>query len=132
MSQEQYEFSDSQNELIRDLSQKMKFVSSFLKVVGGINAIGGALAIVQHQPNGASAIINGVVYVLIGVWTSQAASSFLKIVDTQGNDIENLMLALGELRKLYQFQYWVLIICIIFVILAFVAGIIIAASSAGR
>jgi len=132
MSQEQYEFSGSQNELIRDLSQKMNFVSSFLKVVGVINAIGGVLAIVQRQPNGASAIINGVVYVLIGVWTSQAASSFLKIVDTQGNDIENLMLALGELRKLYQFQYWVLIICIIFVILAFAAGIIIAASSAGR
>ena len=132
MSQEQYEFSGSQNELIRDLSQKMNFVSSFLKVVGVINAIGGVLAIVQRQPNGASAIINGVVYVLIGVWTSQAASSFLKIVDTQGNDIENLMLALGELRKLYQFQYWVLIICIIFVILALVAAIIIGASGAGR
>jgi len=46
-------------------------------------------------------IIQGIVQIIIGFWTNKAASAFKQIVATQGNDIENLMGALRELRKLY-------------------------------
>jgi len=66
---------------------------------------------------GLANIIQGIVQIIIGFWTNKAASAFKQIVTTQGNDIENLMGALGELRKLYTLQYWLYIVALIFVAL---------------
>jgi hypothetical protein len=123
MESRQYEFSGSQNELIKNLADKMRFVAYFLIAAGVLAAIGG---LVSLRGGGFGGIINGVVYVLIGVWTNSAASAFRRIVETQGNDIENLMGALGELRKLYTLQYWLLIIALVFIALALVVGIVVA------
>ncbi|MBD1804368.1 hypothetical protein H6F98_02635 [Microcoleus sp. FACHB-SPT15] len=120
-----YEFSSSQNELIKQLADKMRFVGYFLIGVGVLTAIGGLLAL---RNGGVGSIISGVVQVIIGVWTSKAASAFKLIVETQGNDIENLMGALGELRKLYALQYWALIIAIVFAVIGLILGLVLSAS----
>jgi hypothetical protein len=44
-------------------------------------------------------------------WTTHAAGSFKYIVNTAGNDIRNLMTALGDLLKLYRLQKLVIIVC---------------------
>ena len=121
MESRQYEFSGSQNELIKNLADKMRFVAYFLIAAGVLGVIGG---LVSLRAGGFGGIINGVVYALIGVWTNSAASAFRRIVETQGSDIENLMGALGELRKLYTLQYWLLIIALVFIALALVVGIV--------
>ena len=121
MTFQQYEFTGSQNELIRDLAKKMRFVSYFLIGVGVLSVVSGLLTVLR---GGGGSIVNGIVYIVIGIWTTSAASSFQKIVDTQGNDIENLMLSLGELRKLYTFQYWLLIIALVFLALVFVLALL--------
>ncbi len=123
MDFQQYEFSSSQNELIKNLAEKMRFVSYFLIGVGVLIAVSGAITLLR---GGIANLITGVVQIVIGVWTNNAATAFKRIVDTEGNDIENLMGALGELRKLYNLQYWLLILTFIFaalgVLLAIVAG----------
>lgn len=129
MDFQQYEFTSSQNELIQELAKKMRFVSYFLIGLGILAAIGGLFSIAR---GGFGSIVQGVVQVVIGIWTGSAASSFQKIVDTQGNDIENLMLSLGELRKLYVLQYWLYIIALIFVAIAVVIVALAALSGAGR
>ena len=116
-----YEFNNTQNQLIRELSQKMRFVSYFLIGLGIVVAIGGLVAIAR---GGLGNIIYGIIQIVIGFWTNKAASAFKQIVNTQGNDIENLMSALGELRKLYTLQYWLLIVALIFVALGVVVGIV--------
>jgi hypothetical protein len=121
----QYEFSSSQNELIKQLADKMRFVGYFLIGVGVLTVIGGLFAL---RNGGVGSIISGVVQVIIGVWTSKAASAFKLIVETQGNDIENLMGALGELRKLYALQYWALIIAIVFAVIGLIFAIVLSAS----
>ncbi|MGD1806568.1 hypothetical protein ACP6PL_14165 [Dapis sp. BLCC M126] len=118
MEDKQYEFDSSQNELILDLSNKMRFVSYFLIAGGVLSGIIGLLSL------NAGVIIPAVVDIIIGVWTLKAASSFKLIVDTEGNDIVNLMGALGELRKLYRLQYWLLIITLVFLAIALVIGIV--------
>ncbi len=118
MEERQYEFDQSQNELILDLSNKMRFVSYFLIAGGVLSGIIGLLSL------NVGVIIPAVVDILIGVWTLNAASSFKLIVDTQGNDIVNLMGALGELRKLYRLQYWLLIITLVFLAIALVLVIV--------
>ncbi|MGK7921007.1 MAG: hypothetical protein AB4080_13465 [Trichodesmium sp.] len=120
MEGQQYEFDQSQNELILDLSNKMRFVCYFLIAGGVLSVVIGLLSLSSN----ASAVIQGVVQILIGVWTLKASSSFKLIVDTEGNDIVNLMGALGELRKLYRLQYWLLIISLVFIAIALVIAII--------
>ena len=121
MDIQQYEFSNSQNEVIKQLADKMRFVSYFLIGVGVFAALSGLLTVLR---GGISNLILGVVQVIIGIWTNKAATSFQRIVDTRGNDIENLMGALGELRKLYVLQYWLLIITLIFEIIGLVLAIL--------
>jgi hypothetical protein len=120
-SSQQYEFNASQNELIKSLASTMNFVGYFLMAIGAFATIAG---IIQITSGGITALIQGVVQVLIGFWTTKAAKSFQLIVDTEGRDIENLMGALGELRKLYGLQYWILIIALIFVGVSLISAII--------
>ncbi len=106
-----YEFSESQNGLIRTLANTMRFVSYFLIAMG---VLAGLLGLLTLTEGGIGSIIQAVVQIVIGQWTGKAARSFQLIVSTQGNDVENLMGALAELRKLYTLQYWVMIIALIF------------------
>ena len=129
MESREYEFSSSQNELIKNLADKMRFVAYFLIAVGALGALGGLLSL---RTGGVGNIISAVVYILIGVWTNSASSAFRRIVETSGSDIENLMGALGELRKLYTLQYWLLIIALIFIAIALVFALILTFSTVGR
>ena len=124
MESDRYEFNQSHNHLIKDLAQKMRFVSYFLIALGVLLIIGG---IVSVRSGLISGIINGVLQILIGFWTTKAASSFNLIADTQGNDIENLMIALEQLRKLYTLQYWLILIALIFIVIALITGLILGA-----
>jgi len=120
MQTQGYEFDQSQNQLVRDLAQKMRFVSYFLIALGVLLIVGGIFNLRRGE---IGSIITGVVQVIIGFWTNKAASAFQKIVTTQGSDIENLMGALGELRKLYTLQYWLILIAAIFIIITLVVAL---------
>lgn len=126
MHSSNYEFDNSQNVLIGQLANRMKFVSIFLIIGGVLTAVFGFFGAVE----GIGEIISGVADFLIGIWTYQASTAFKRIVDTQGQDIENLMGALGELRKLYTLQYWVLIITLVALVIVFGLGVVLGLFSA--
>lgn len=125
-----YEFNSTQEKLVQALANKMRFVSFFLIAIGILRFITGIVALIRGAPLIdtiiSGAIISGIIILLIGFWTYTAASSFNRIVKTQGNDIENLMNALKELRKLYTLQFWLFIIVLIAIIIAIIASIIFA------
>jgi hypothetical protein len=111
-----YEFTPPQNQNIRRLSRKMKFVGVFY-IVGA--ALFGALGVVAYFFMPLAAIVYVVAMIpelLIGVWTTKAASSFRKIVDTKGHDIPHFMNAVTSLRKLYTLQYWLLIMVLVLIV----------------
>ena len=126
MESQSYEFNNTQERLIRELSDKMRFVSYFLIAIGALLIISGIARIAR---GGFGGIINGIIQLLIGIWTNKAASSFRQIVDTRENDIENLMNALGELRKLYTLQYWLLILALIVIGIVLLAAIFLSLST---
>ena len=121
MESQHYEFDQTQNKLVRDLAQKMRFVSYFLIALGALLIVGGLINITRGE---IGSIISGIVQVIIGLWTKRAASAFQRIVDTQGSDMENLIGALGELRKLYTLQYWLILIAAIFIAIAILVALI--------
>jgi hypothetical protein len=60
--------------------------------------------------------VNGLLYLLIGVWTRSAAGSFKKIVETQGGDIHHLMEALTSLNKMYTLIYTLILLGLLLIV----------------
>ena len=76
----------------------------------------------RPQSSACAGLIAGIVYLLIGVWTNNAASSFRKIVGTRGRDVTNLMDALGNLRSVYSLQRILIIIALVLIPLVMIAA----------
>jgi len=119
----EFEFDVNQNDLLEDLSGKMRFVGLLLLFVGALNGVAGVIILFSKLQDGLSSILAGVIFVLIGFWTRQASTSFTQIVETEGQDISNLMIALGELRKLYALQYWMILAGTALLVLDFIVNI---------
>lgn len=137
-----YEFTSSQNELIGDLGKKMNFVG-ILTIVGGVLSLvlGIASLFIPGFGSGAigqggapgqggitldfSSFLQGLFLLITGLWIRNAAQSFKRVVTTTGSDIENILGALGELRKLYNLQYWLAIALLVTFAVILIAGLIV-------
>lgn len=93
----------------------MRFVGMCLIIGAILAALAGVLNLVQTRSQGAENLIQGIIYLVIGILTYQAGGSFRKVVETHGTDIRYLMDALGSLRVLYRIQFWLVLIAIIFI-----------------
>lgn len=115
MEIEEYEFDESQTELINDLSKDMRFVGIFLIAVSVLSIIGGSLewGLDGNIVGGVWYIYSGILNIFIGVWTVNAATFFKLIAEDRGTDMKNLMAGVGEVRKVYELQRWFFIIWII-------------------
>lgn len=122
----EYEFSSDQNHVIGELAGAMRFVGTASVVFALVVWVVGLAILFLGNPAGLSQLVQGTLMFIIGVWTRSAAVSFQRVVDTQGSDIANMMTALGELRRLYNLQKWVLIVAIALIVVAFVAGFFLA------
>jgi hypothetical protein len=88
-----------------------------MRLVGLVLIVVGILQGVQVFRGEFGALIGGILYLCMGVWTRAAARSFQQVVDTQGSDISHLMNALGELLKLYDLLYMVILLVIVILII---------------
>jgi len=117
-----YEFNTSQNESIKKLISQMMFVSIFLIVLGALFAGFGIYHLVSPEGSIIKFIINivmAVVLVVMGVVTINSASSFKLVVNTEGNDIENLMNALDKLTTWFSILTMMILISIVVFVLGF-------------
>jgi len=117
----QYEFDPGQNALIGVLAKKMLWVAYFSIGAGLLLVVAGVVSIAD---GGMTALIQAPFFVIIGIWTKRAAVSFQRVVTTEGSDVTNLMAALGELKKLYTLQYWLILLVIALIAFAVVVGTI--------
>jgi hypothetical protein len=116
-----YEFDGHENSIVSDLSKKMSFVGAVTVILGLLGVGFGLVSFFLSALGpgvGVGYVVQGVLNVLIGMWSRSAATSFQRIVDTQGSDIPNLLQALGELRRIYTLQRTVYIVAIVLLALA--------------
>lgn len=118
-----FEFGTAQNETTRVLASRMKFVGIFYMVIGGFLGLIGFIFLFFLPAFGIFYMFFAAAELLIGIWTNNAASSFRLIVETIGSDINHLMSALESLRKLYNLQFWLLIISLILMVLAIIIAL---------
>ncbi len=100
-----YEFSSTQNLVFNQLQLLMKLTAAG-QLVSALVVCTAMYRPAQMLPLEVGVVL-GVILALpivVGIWTFRAAAHFKSVVDTRGGDIDHLMRALGELRKLYLLQ----------------------------
>ena len=113
-----FEFNEEQNKEIETLSWRLRIVSFVMFTLSAIFLF----SIFTHptfDKDSLSDLVSGIVFFIIALWTYNSGTSFKRIVDTEGDDIHNLMLALRELHKLYTVQ----LVLILFLLGAVFLGI---------
>jgi hypothetical protein len=118
-----YEFSVPQDDVIRTLSGRMRFVGIFYVLASGLVGLAGLVMLFFAPLIGLFYLVLLTPELLIGIWTINAANSFRLVVDTRGHDIPHLMNALSSLRKLYTLMFWLLVVALVVMVLAIAAGI---------
>ncbi len=118
-----YEFTDDENKVVNVLARKLRLVSLVLivfailaGVLAGLEIKNGTEGFGQEFMNNLSMIITALLLLLFGIWFSSSATSFSKIVKTEGEDMEHLMSALGGLNGAFGLIYWAIVIAIIAII----------------
>src|SRR5262245_17488216 len=96
----EYEFSAGENAIFAELRSAMSVVGIGFFVLGAISVLGGLAAAARQPASGISGLLSGTLYILIGSWTRSAAAAFGRIATTHGNDVTNLMTAMGELLRM--------------------------------
>jgi uncharacterized membrane protein len=119
-----YEFTSAQDDIIRALAGKMKFVGIFYIVASCFVGLAGLISLFFSPLISAFYLVLLTPELLIGIWTINAAQSFKLIVETRGRDIPHLIGALTALRKLYTLMFWLLIVALVLVLLAIAAGVL--------
>jgi hypothetical protein len=117
-----YEFSTEHNTLFSNLASKLRTVGITFIVLGVLQSF---LALINSGTFGIlTGVAGGVLFAVIGVLMVNAAGSFKLIVDTEGQDIDNLIQALRSLLSMYTIQFWALIVSILLVLLVVVQAVI--------
>ncbi|MBD1206975.1 MAG: hypothetical protein H9535_00980 [Ignavibacteria bacterium] len=117
-----YEFSTEHNTLFTNLASKLRTVGITFIVLGVLQSF---LALINAGTFGIiTGVAGGVLFAVIGVLMVNAASSFKLIVDTEGQDIDNLMQALRSLLSMYTVQFWALVTSVLLVLLVVIQAII--------
>jgi hypothetical protein len=104
-----FEFTDEHNRTISGLADGMRTTATLLQLLGLAFAILCGLQVAAATPGqpptqygpavglGAAALL----CLAIGFWTSSAAKSFRRVVETRNEDVWHLMNALSRLRAMY-------------------------------
>lgn len=117
-----YEFSETENGVIRKTAGACKAWGVIAVVVGGLTLLQALLVVGDAE--GVTIIlqvISGIVNVVVGIVFVLTAGALKAVVETKGNDIAYMMIAMKKLTVAFMVQ--ITAILIIFVI-GFVAGIL--------
>jgi len=104
--QGQYEFSPAQNAVIAKLASRMRLAAIAQLVFAGLDILGSCKIQTTDGTSTASGTAPfAIVLVVCGALTLSAASSFSRIVTTQGWDMQNLMMAVQSYSRALLIQF---------------------------
>jgi hypothetical protein len=97
-----FEFSDEQKESFRALATSMGFLGACTMILGALSAVFALGAIYESfVPNGIFAGIYAVILLLMASWMLSASRSLSAMLRTRGRDVQYLMEAVHQLRRLF-------------------------------
>ncbi len=103
-----YEFDARQNEVISELAKAMRWVAIPLMVAGLLYLMNTVSFLFMLRGGGwrlllpvAIMAVSAIIFLAMAVWTNRSSAGFAEVVATQGSDVDHLMSALDNLRKMY-------------------------------
>lgn len=131
-SRPQYEFDETQNRVIDDLSNSIAWVSGLLVVVAvlnGLNSIAhfaraARASIVEELVPAGLALVGLIFFYLLAKWLGGAANAFSRVTHSRGFDITHLMNALQDLRKTFGLLAALIQVYLIFLFISLVVVIV--------
>jgi hypothetical protein len=90
---EPYEFSEAHKDSFRALAASVSFVGVCTLMFAGLSAV--------FAPNGLGTAVAAAVYGVMAWWMVSAGRSLSAMVRTKGQDVERLMEAVVQLRRLF-------------------------------
>lgn len=99
-----YEFSDPERDSLGALAGSMSFVGVCLMLLGMLGAVFALGAVYAGFLSGGAALAGGALLcVAVAWWVVSAGRALSALVGTRGRDIDHLMKAVGQLRRLFGF-----------------------------
>jgi hypothetical protein len=109
----QHELTQADSLVIRRLATNMRVASILMLVYGAGFGLMGILSITAEGTEGWASLLQGTLFLLIGLWTLQAGSSFARVVATQAPDLGQLRPAPAKLLSIYRLQKWLMVLGIV-------------------
>ena len=133
----EYEFNQEENEVLARLAFTMKWTGVMVLIYTVLSAVHVIIVYAQVRLLFASLpfmfkfmvfslaaqLVVSVGYFLVGIWTNRGGDAFRRVVDTKGNDLTHLMVALEQLRRVYSLIYWYLVVCLLLMALWMTFGL---------
>jgi hypothetical protein len=126
-----YEFNPEQNQTMSALGNNMGWVGTFTIIAGVVVAVMGFRQLAAGRADWPVLLVQGVLNLVVGFWTRTAAQQFNQVATTSGADVQHLMGALGELRRIYHLQKVLIVIALVLMVVAVVL-VALAAGLRGR
>ena len=103
-----YEFSPQQDAVFRRLASAVSFVGAAMMVPGAVLLVVPAYLCFTQGLSAAEGLLAvlGILLMVMGVNLFGAAQHFKRVATTEGHDIENLMIAMDEVARVYAVQRW--------------------------
>jgi hypothetical protein len=99
-----YEFSEAQKERFRALAASVSFVGVCTMLFGAMAVLFGLGAVYAgFAANGVGLGVGAALLLVMAWWTVSAGRSLSALVSTKGRDVERLMEAVEQLRRLFGF-----------------------------
>jgi hypothetical protein len=97
-----YEFSDAHKESFAALAGSIIFLGVCALLLAAVATLGALGALVEgYAPLAAGAVIGAVVYGLVAAWMLSAGKALSGMMRTRGRDVDLLMQAVVQLRRLF-------------------------------
>jgi hypothetical protein len=119
-----YEFNAEQSRLMGALANNMTWVGIFLIVTGVAGGLIGIRQLIHNHGSAPILLIDAVLFLAIGFWTRGAAVQFNQVAATTGTDIQHLMGALEELRRIYSLQKVLIVVALALLAVAVAIGLV--------
>ncbi|MEJ7600847.1 MAG: hypothetical protein WKG01_23280 [Kofleriaceae bacterium] len=120
-----YELDGKANTVLASLAGAMRFVAVIHVVLGAIYGVVTVLGVMSgHVAATLGGALQAIYYLALGVILSGAAVYFRKIVDSHGQDIPYLMVALDRLRRYFNLQRMIILILLGLALVAIVLAVL--------
>ena len=128
MSDQDFEFSDDHKESFAALAGSVIFLGVCALLFAAVSVMGALGALVEGYPTyAAAAVVGGLVYGVMAAWMLSAGRSLSGMLRTRGKDIELLMQAVRQLRRIFA-----LVMALTLLSLAMGMGVLWCVASGGR